>query len=201
MPENIKAFGKLVDADRLLLKGQYKEARILFKQIIAELDESDAAYRLVAASGLIDALLKICTTIPKEEWKPYQLEAAKYIKIALADYERVPADEQESFRKRHDIENLRKIAASDDRQAEKKSGCFIATATYGSPLAPEVMVFRHFRDDILLTSKAGTAFVEFYYLVSPPLARLISNGRFLKVVTRYLLLEPVLRLLKAIGRY
>jgi len=201
MPENIKAFGKLVDADRLFLKGQYQEARILFKQIIAELDESDATYRLAAASGLIDALFKICTTIPKEEWKPYQLEAAKYIKIALADYERVPADEQESFRKRHDIENLRKIAASDDRQAEKKSGCFIATATYGSPLAPEVLVFRHFRDDILLTSKAGMAFVEFYYLVSPPLARLISKGRFLKVVTRYLLLEPVLRLLKAVGRF
>jgi hypothetical protein len=201
MPENIKAFGKLVDADKLLLKGQYKEARILFKQIIAELDESDATYRLAAASGLIDALLKICTTIPKEEWKPYQLEAARYIKIALADYERVPADEQESFRKRHDIENLRKIATSDDRQAEKKSGCFIATATYGSPLAPEVLVFRRFRDDILLTSKVGTAFVEFYYLISPPLARLISKGRLLRIVTRHLLLEPVLRLLKAVGRF
>ena len=201
MPENVKAFGKLVDADRLLLKGQYKEARILFKQIIAELDESDATYRLAAASGLIEALLKICTTIPKEEWKPYQLEAAKYIKIALADYERVPADEQESFRKRHDIENLRKIATSDEQPTAKKSGCFIATATYGSPLAPEVLTFRRFRDDILLTTKAGTAFVEFYYLVSPPLARLISKGRFLRIVTRHLLLQPILRLLKSVGRF
>lgn len=201
MPENIKAFGKLVDADKLLLKGQYKEARILFKQIISELGENDASYRLAAASGLIEALLKICTTIPQEEWRPYQLEAAKYIKIALEDYERVPADEQESFRRRHDIENLRKMASLDDRQGEKKSGCFIATAAYGSPLAPEVLVLRRFRDDILLTSKAGAAFVEFYYLVSPPLARLVSKGRFLKVVTRYLLLEPVLRLLKAVGRF
>ena len=35
-----------------------------------------------------------------------------------------------------------------------------------SPLAPEVMVFRQFRDDFLLTSKMGTALVNLYYLVS-----------------------------------
>ena len=79
MPENIMAFGKLVDAESLLMRGQFREARILFKQIISELDENDASYRLAAAGGRIEALLKICTTIPKEEWRPYQLEAAKYM--------------------------------------------------------------------------------------------------------------------------
>jgi hypothetical protein len=201
MPEKVMAFGKLVDAEGLLLKGQFEEARALFKQVFSELDENDASYRLAAASGLIETLLKICATIPKEEWKPYRLEAVKYIKIALEDYERAPADEQESFRRRHDIENLRNMVASENQMEKKKSGCFIATATYGSPLAPEVLVFRRFRDDILLTSKAGTAFVKFYYLVSPPLARLISKCRILKNLTRRLLLEPALRLLKTVDRF
>src|SRR2546423_2026196 len=67
-----------------------------------------------------------------------------------------------------------------------KGGCFIATATYGSPFAPEVLIFRRFRDEILLTSKLGNALVNIYYWVSPPLARLISKTRFLKVTTRHL---------------
>jgi len=82
----------------------------------------------------------------------------------------------------------------------KKSGCFIATAAYGSPLAPEVLTFRRFRDEVLLTSKLGSLFVRSYYLASPPLALVISKMRILRVATRYLLLEPILRFLKNIGR-
>lgn len=78
-----------------------------------------------------------------------------------------------------------------------KSGCFIATATYGSLLAPEVIVFRCFRDEVLLTSQLGAGCVKLYYLASPPLARLISKSKFLRAVTRRLLLDPFLRLLKS----
>jgi hypothetical protein len=78
----------------------------------------------------------------------------------------------------------------------KKSNCFIATAVYGSTLAPEVMVFRRFRDEALLTSKLGTTFVNFYYSVSPPLAFLVSRYQLLRILTRYFLLEPILHLIK-----
>jgi hypothetical protein len=82
---------------------------------------------------------------------------------------------------------------------KSKSDCFIATAIYGSPLAPEVIVFRRFRDEVLLTSRLGATVVELYYIVSPPFAWLISNTCFLRGATKHFLLEPILRLLERRG--
>ena len=74
--------------------------------------------------------------------------------------------------------------------------CFIATAAYGSPYATEVDIFRQFRDETLLSSKLGSLLVETYYFVSPPIASLISKFKWLRSIVRYLLLEPMLYLLK-----
>jgi uncharacterized repeat protein (TIGR01451 family) len=64
------------------------------------------------------------------------------------------------------------------------SGCFIATAAYGSPLAREVELLRQFRDQYLLPSTAGQLLVQAYYFFSPPLAAFISQHPGLKAVTR-----------------
>ncbi|UOE99972.1 CFI-box-CTERM domain-containing protein [Bdellovibrio reynosensis] len=62
--------------------------------------------------------------------------------------------------------------------------CFIATAAFGSDMAPEVQSFRDFRNQYLLTSKWGTAFVKFYYKHSPFYANLIAESEIAKTIVR-----------------
>jgi len=53
-------------------------------------------------------------------------------------------------------------------------GCLIATAAFGSELAPQVQLLREIRDDIVLQTKSGsifmTGFNQFYYSFSPAVA-------------------------------
>ena len=73
-----------------------------------------------------------------------------------------------------------------------KSGCFIATAAYGSYLDPQVVVLRQFRDNVLLKSGPGTAFVAFYYKHSPPIADFIYQHDSLRILTRWALTPLIL---------
>jgi hypothetical protein len=71
------------------------------------------------------------------------------------------------------------------------SGCFIATAAFGSYFDPYVKILRDFRDIFLLTNSAGKAFVDFYYRTSPPVAQFIAKNEFLKGVVRISLMPAV----------
>lgn len=76
--------------------------------------------------------------------------------------------------------------------ASMTGGCFIATAAYGSPISPAVLLLRDFRDNFLLKTKPGEAFVAWYYKVSPPLAEIIAENSFLKFITQILLLPLIM---------
>lgn len=66
-------------------------------------------------------------------------------------------------------------------------GCFIATAAFGSDLAPKVLLLKQFRDRFLLTNRPGTMFVNVYYHYSPPIADFIAQHDLVKTGVRILL--------------
>jgi hypothetical protein len=61
-----------------------------------------------------------------------------------------------------------------DDSSSEGGGCLIATATYGTELAPEVQHLREIRDQKLMNTEFGQSFLnsfnEFYYSVSPYIA-------------------------------
>jgi len=67
---------------------------------------------------------------------------------------------------------IRDIPAATPPKFE--GGCLIATATYGSELAPQVQMLREIRDNSLLETDSGKSFMssfnEFYYTFSPYIA-------------------------------
>ena len=63
---------------------------------------------------------------------------------------------------------------TSDTKSSSGGGCLIATATYGSELAPEVQKLRELRDNSLLSTESGTSFMstfnDVYYSFSPVIA-------------------------------
>lgn len=57
---------------------------------------------------------------------------------------------------------------------KKGGGCLIATAAFGSELAPQIQQLRETRDRVLLSTQSGTTFMtgfnQFYYSFSPTVA-------------------------------
>jgi hypothetical protein len=62
----------------------------------------------------------------------------------------------------------------EDIDESTGGGCLIATAAYGSEMAPQVQFLREIRDGKIMATESGTAFMtgfnQFYYSFSPAVA-------------------------------
>ncbi len=85
-------------------------------------------------------------------------------------------------------------SAQKSRNTQKDSGCYVATAVYGSYDCPQVWTLRRFRDRFLKRYALGRGFIRFYYRFSPGLVarwganRTVSGGMrcFLDRLTAFL---------------
>jgi hypothetical protein len=83
------------------------------------------------------------------------------------------------------------VSYSTEAPPPSKGPCIIASAAYGSELAPDVQFLRTFRDKSVQATFAGTnfmnAFNRFYYSFSPAAALLVSESPILSQIVRALL--------------
>ena len=68
------------------------------------------------------------------------------------------------------------VIVLDDKSFNEteNGGCLIATATFGTEMAPQVQLLREIRDNVVLQTESGTSFMtafnQFYYSFSPTIA-------------------------------
>ena len=80
------------------------------------------------------------------------------------------------------------IKAEEPEESEEGGGCLIATATYGSELAPQVQMLREIRDNQLMNTESGSAFMsgfnEAYYSFSPYIADMERQSPVFKEIVK-----------------
>lgn len=87
-----------------------------------------------------------------------------------------PDETEEQIHQPDEFEKELQRISSDKAIPEKKEGCYIATAVYGSYNAPEVITQRRFRDETLKNSFLGRLFIKVYYRLSSPVAERLKNA-------------------------
>ncbi|MDP2655234.1 MAG: CFI-box-CTERM domain-containing protein [bacterium] len=128
-------------------------------------------------SGMIDDEIVVCKAVYKTEsgprrWPPDQ----HWNRVAFP----------------HVIKRLKEQA---EEKKKEESGCFIATAAYGTPMANEVGLLRRFRDENLAYCRIGRMFIATYYRLSPPVAEIIKRNKVLRFITRTVL-RPIIWLIR-----
>jgi len=84
----------------------------------------------------------------------------------------------------------------EEEQPEAEGGgCLIATAAFGSEMAPQVQLLREIRDNTILQTESGSAFMagfnQFYYSFSPAIADLERESPVFKEAVK-LTITPLL---------
>jgi len=85
--------------------------------------------------------------------------------------------------------------AAEQTQESEGGGCLIATAAFGSEMAPQVQFLREIRDNTVLQTESGSAFMagfnQFYYSFSPAVADYERENQAFKETVK-LTLTPLL---------
>ena len=93
------------------------------------------------------------------------------------------------------FEILSQETSNIESSTEEGGGCLIATATFGSELAPQVQQLRELRDNTILSTQSGIAFMsgfnQFYYSFSPVIADMERENPLFKEFVK-LSLTPML---------
>ena len=183
----------LMNADMLIDDGNLEKAVSTYNEVIRiKPNCHEAWWGLYACNSAFDSYYGYQdkygnsgpitkASIMQETINKYAARAIQYAPPAQAEHYRLANADELDF-----IERARN-GEFDKKSSGGKSGCYIATAVYGSYTCAEVMALRRYRDDYLYRRAWGRLFIKLYYRLSPELARRIKPDSALgKAVRRYL---------------
>jgi len=85
-------------------------------------------------------------------------------------------------------ESSEEESSEEESSEEEGGGCLIATAAYGSEMSPQVQLLREIRDNQLMNTESGTAFMsgfnELYYSFSPTIADMERESPIFKEIVK-----------------
>jgi len=86
------------------------------------------------------------------------------------------------------VNGICQVIQTEEPEEEKGGGCLIATAAYGSELAPQVQMLREIRDNQLMNTESGKSFMstfnELYYTFSPYIADMERESPVFKEIVK-----------------
>jgi peptidyl-prolyl cis-trans isomerase B (cyclophilin B) len=96
----------------------------------------------------------------------------KFYKVSYASTEDEFENNLQKFE--NSLKSFKILSTPNDNFSDYGGGCLIATATFGSELAPQVQKLRETRDNILMNTASGKSFLssfnQLYYSFSPTIA-------------------------------
>jgi len=173
------------------------EALIIMSRSVSKINDRDS-FNLIAEGGFIQGDRKIDVVFL--ETMIYDSKKQYTFAIATDDMTIIDVASQHLS----DTAESLKILSQDTTSVtitqqpstdEEGGGCLIATAAYGSEMAPQVQFLRELRDNTVLQTQVGTNFMtgfnQFYYSFSPAVADYERENPMFKEAVK-LTLTPLL---------
>ena len=86
------------------------------------------------------------------------------------------------------VNGVCQVIKAEEPEEKEGGGCLIATAAYGSELAPQVQMLREIRDNQLMNTESGKSFMsgfnELYYSFSPTIADMERESPVFKEIVK-----------------
>ena len=164
--------------------------------ITGNAEEKSVAIKVKDPTG-ISILVRLITTDSDGNFElefriPQTATSGDYQVVVSAIIDNIPVISTATFEV---VEKGEKVTPAEQAAEEKKGGCLIATAAFGSEMAPQVQFLREIRDNTVLQTESGSAFMtgfnQFYYSFSPTVADYERENPAFKEVVK-LTLTPLL---------
>ena len=127
--------------------------------------------------AIVSVVNGAAVTSPTEQIKIKYKEATiagpdKFYKISYASIEEEFENNLQLFE--NSLKSFKILSKPKNENQDNGGGCLIATAAFGSELAPQVQKLRETRDNILINTESGKSFLssfnQLYYSFSPTIA-------------------------------